>query len=51
MDALQRYASWVLEGCNDPPGKDGDGRVIGTEPHPYSWVIPGGPDKGSMGDG
>jgi hypothetical protein len=50
-DVLQRYASWVLEGSNEPPGKDTYGREIGSEPHPYSWVIPTGPDKGSMGDG
>lgn len=52
VDVLTRYASWVLEGCDKPPGKTTDGkRVIGLEPHPYSWVIPDGPDRGSMGDG
>ena len=29
----------------------GKGRLIGSEPHPYSWVIPSGPDAGSLGDG
>lgn len=53
MDVLTRYASYVLEGCNSPPGNESArwGHPIGTHAHPYSWVIQSGPDKGSMGDG
>ena len=49
MDALTRYASYVLEGCDSPPGNESArwGHVIGLEPHPYSWVIQTGPDKGA----
>ena len=50
MDALTRYASYVLEGCDSPPGNESArwGHVIGLEPHPYSWVIQAGPDKGAI---
>ena len=51
-DVLERYAAWVLEGCDTAPGNTTNGKfVIGTEPHPQGWVFKTGPDAGSMGDG
>jgi hypothetical protein len=53
LEVLTRYASYVLEGCASPPGNESTrwGHPIGTEPHPYSWIIQTGPDAGALGDG
>jgi hypothetical protein len=53
MEVLTRYACYVLEGSHNPPGNESAkwGHIIGKDPHPYSWIIPSGPDKGAMGDG